>query len=115
MESITFLANDNPSLKVFGLQGPLRRLGNDGKFRLRKVVRITRRKGIRYVLINPSDPAPIIVAFRRYRASHWSEPPALSTHPLPDGAMTLATETTGASGRRDVTGISGAFYAISRD
>jgi hypothetical protein len=50
----------------------------------RNGVRITRRKGVRYVLINPDDPELIVQAFRKYQASHWSEPPILSNRPLPD-------------------------------
>jgi hypothetical protein len=34
----------------------------------RRMLRIRKRKGIRYVLINPSDPAPVIEAYYRFKA-----------------------------------------------
>jgi hypothetical protein len=48
------------------------RLGFGGKF-----LRIRRSRGFRYVLINPRDPAPIIEAFRRFRASPAHRPDPL--------------------------------------
>ena len=62
----------------------LTKSGHRDQVSFRGLVRITRTRGIRYVLINPADPAAIIDAFRQYRASHWSEPPILSKQPLPD-------------------------------
>jgi len=50
----------------------------------RKILRIRKRSGFHYVLINPRDPALIIEAFRRFRASLISDVPVQSGHALPD-------------------------------
>ena len=49
-----------------------------------KILRITKRRGFRYVLINPRDPSLIIASFRRFRASLPSEVPMPSGSALPD-------------------------------
>ena len=50
----------------------------------RKMLRIRRRRGFHYVLINPRDPAPIIDAFYRFSASLVPEAPEQSGQALPD-------------------------------
>ncbi|MBR1222970.1 hypothetical protein JQ557_33565 [Bradyrhizobium sp. U87765 SZCCT0131] len=50
-----------------------------------KVVRITCRKGVRYILINPVDPQPLMKAFNAHLARRWSPGPRLSPNrPLPE-------------------------------
>jgi len=41
----------------------------------RRMLRIRRRRGFRYVLINPRDPAAIIAAFTAFRARSADGPP----------------------------------------
>ena len=40
----------------------------------RKMLRIRKRRGFRYVLLNPRDPTPIIEAYRRFRARGFDRP-----------------------------------------